>query len=183
MFETSIQSCKTLTTCSKFVNNPSTSCVRLGTSFMETSDFMETLIQACCNKLAKKLTIQGCNIVISWLDQSCWNSLVTSLIAPSSFLTACFKLVLTTWNNLSTAYEQTCYNLFAGWQQFARSNFLDISWFSFLTCCLCFAAFASVLPMNIASSQRGSRAPGVIIRMNNIRLICFTLNSFLSRYY
>ena len=86
---------------------------------------LTTLIQTCCNKVVTNLTTRDCEkIVLSSLHQSCWNNFVTNLISPS----ICYKLLTTspaTWNkqcehNLSTACEQICNNLFAGWLQQVR---------------------------------------------------------------
>ena len=64
------------------------------------------------NSIFTSLCRQPCKIlVISWLYQTCWNNLVTSLIMPSS-------LPLQVVHNLF----QTCYN---NWEQAVRTQLVD----------------------------------------------------------
>ena len=91
------------------------SCQRLEqlvTSLTGISDLLQdvptTLIQSRCHKIVTKLTTQDCNnIVISWLYQSCWNNLVTSLIVPSSLLRVVNSLFQTcSTSNANTTCQQ-----------------------------------------------------------------------------
>jgi hypothetical protein len=101
------------TCCNKF----GTSCSQHVTSLMTLS----YLLQGCSyksdtwvminNKNVTRLTAQGCNnIVISWLDRTCWNNLATSLIISTRLLQVVNSLF------------QTCYN---NWEQAMRTQLVD----------------------------------------------------------
>jgi hypothetical protein len=98
--------------CNKF----ETSCSQLVTSLMALSDLLQVFSYKSDtvminNKNVTRLTTQGCNnIVISWLDRTCWNNLATSLIISTRLLQVVNSLF------------QTCYN---NWEQAVRTQLVD----------------------------------------------------------
>jgi hypothetical protein len=59
-----------------------------------------------------RLTTQGCNnIDISWLYQTCWNNLATSLIISTSLLQVVNSLFQTCWQLETSSANTTCWRL------------------------------------------------------------------------
>jgi hypothetical protein len=99
-----------LSCCNKFGTN----CQQLVTSLMALSDFLKvvltSLIQSWYKINVTRLTTQGCNnIVISWLYQTCWNNLATSLIISTRFLQVVNSLFQTCWQLETSSANTTCW--------------------------------------------------------------------------
>ena len=71
-----------------------------------------SLVQPWYNKNVTRLTTQCCNnIFISWLYQTCWSNLATSLIISTRLLPIVNSLLHTCWQLGSSSANTTCWRL------------------------------------------------------------------------
>jgi hypothetical protein len=88
------------------------SCNKFGTSCLTTCNKLDGIIKlvtsllqsySWCNKNVARLTTQVCNnIAITWLHQTCWNNLATSLII---YQQGCYMLLTTCWQTCDKMWD------------------------------------------------------------------------------